>query len=413
MLKEVSNTIFDVFFAIFITNNFVIFVWRVIWDTQDLYLKNNPYFNSIISLLIAYILIFFVKCIQINEISSSFQHKYLATTVPDQSDSDAPKIKAKLKIKFLILVISVANINHWRCLWNYTLHYTNHSLNGIFTLAIIALLMMGSMKRVGCLVSSPFQIGKDSYDAAYGIQPASANHNYYLSLKNELASSLPPNNWQILLSFLIEFIADICTIHSWRSLWYFLDLYLCVDNRHNSALASLAIGVCIYLVVHVINKPLNRYISKSNDQASTKDNLTNRVIKTLLLYTLFGICFVGTVCTWRGVWELQLVYCYPQLVESKLLNQNLLNVFYFSVSILVLWIMGMVASLQSRSSAEDSYFWVEGNFILQSELFENYCQDLKTCFSKNKFKNDFESSDYFISVSLSDTMMKTTTEMIP
>lgn len=182
-LKFVQHLLFDSFFAIAFVNNLDIFVWRIIWDTQDLYLQSNKYFNNIISLLIAYVLIFLVKCLQIQEISRSFQERQDCTVKESRLLSEK-----STRTKIVILVISVANINHWRCLWNFTLEYTDHSEKGIYTLACLAFLAAFGMKRLGAFVSSPFQLGRDCYEAAYGVQPSSANHYYYLSLsKGKLA----------------------------------------------------------------------------------------------------------------------------------------------------------------------------------------------------------------------------------
>lgn len=419
------NLVFDCIISIALVNNLDIFVWRIIWDTQDLYLQSNLYFNSIISLVIAYVLIFLVKCIQINEINSLLKRKYLCD---EKKHQEKNSFFENLKIKLVIILISIANINHWRCLWNFTIEYTNKSEAGTFTLALIAFALAIFMKRLCSFVSSPFQIGTDSYDAAYGIQPSSANHNYYLNLKNNFASDLIPNKWQILLSFLFEFVSDICTIHSWRSFWYYLDLHLYVDDQVKSSWVSLGIGVLIYVIVHLLNRPINNYLSKSNElpnenscfEAATNldasENLIkfndkfspicHKFIKKILLHLLFVICFIGTVCTWRGVWQIQLIYCYPKLIESSVLNQNILNLFYFSLSIVILWKTNLLASLQSRSSCEDEYFMLKGNFILECENLKNlFGIDFATSGDMKKQK-DFDNADY-TSITTEDSSVKT------
>ncbi len=82
--------------------------------------------------------------------------------------------------------------------------------------------------------------------------------------------------------------------------------------------------------------------------------------------------FFGTVCTWRGVWELQLIYCYPKILDSKILNNSMLNAIYMPTFILILWKMDLLASLQSRSSCEDDYFMYKDNFILDSNNLDYY-----------------------------------------
>ena len=185
MFKYLANITFDCVFAFFFVTNLNIFAWRVIWDTQDLYLQSNIYFNSIISLLIAYVLIIISKCIQINEIRSKFENNNNLSN-KNKSRKFLPE---QLKIKLIIFLISIANINHWRCVWNFTLEYTNKSSIGIFSLALVVFAIMFITNRLCSIVSIPFQIGTDDYDAAFKIQPSSANHNYYLSLHDNVSNS--------------------------------------------------------------------------------------------------------------------------------------------------------------------------------------------------------------------------------
>jgi hypothetical protein len=187
--KDVLNILFDIIFSIFV-NNLGIFIWRIIWDTQDLYLKSNIYFNSIVSLIIAYILIIVVKCIQINEINLKFQNNLFLEINKNDNDINNINRWSNFKLKSIILVISFANINHWRCLWNFTIEYTNKSVVGILTIAIISFLTLILLSRLCSLVSLPFQFNHDCYEVAYQIQPASANHNYYLSLNTNISSNV-------------------------------------------------------------------------------------------------------------------------------------------------------------------------------------------------------------------------------
>ncbi len=218
---------------------------------------------------------------------------------------------------------------------------------------------------------------------------------------------LIPSNWQIFLSFLLEFITDICCIHTWRSLWLYQDLHLFVECKKKTALASLIIGLFIYFNVAFLNKKLNDYFSSKCSCVSNKNNsLTNRsnlvnnnnnnnnthsiddyprssstqtahifhhsFLKNILLNLLFLSCFVGTVCIWRGIWEFQLYFCYPNLIESAFWNQNLLNLFYFVSSLSILWYFDLLACLASRSLCEDSYFKIKDHFILLPNHFETF-----------------------------------------
>ena len=179
--QALANFLFDFVFSIFLANNLAIFVWRIIWDTQDLYLKSNVYFNSIISLLIAYSLIIVIKCIQINELNFEF---YRHVTLESQSVNARNDSMQYFRLRLFILLISIANINHCRSLWNFTTEYTNNSVNGVLTIGALSLLILICLKRLCATISSPFQIAQDSYEVAFQIRPTSANHNYYLSLIN-------------------------------------------------------------------------------------------------------------------------------------------------------------------------------------------------------------------------------------
>jgi len=195
--------VFDCLFSILLINNLVIFVWRIIWDTQDLFLKDNVYLSSLISLAISYLLLFIVKYIQISEINSKFnknivkkqkqQLKTLGSCNENQPAENGPKQKKifkKFSLKMLILVFSIANINHWRAVWYFTTECTNNSLNGVLSIGLISILSLWSMKRVCALMSVPFQINKDCYQIAYQIQPTSVHHNYYMSLKNKYSNKV-------------------------------------------------------------------------------------------------------------------------------------------------------------------------------------------------------------------------------
>lgn len=190
IISYLASITFDFIFAFFFVTNLNIFAWRIIWDTQDLYLQTNIYFNSIISLIIAYILIVISKCIQINEIRSKFEEK-ISTSL---KSSKMQVFSHRLKIKLIIFLISMANINHWRCVWNFTLEYTNKSSTGCLSLALIVFAIMFITNRLCSIVSLPFQIGTDDYDAAFKIQPSSANHNYFLSMHEYSATNVSISN---------------------------------------------------------------------------------------------------------------------------------------------------------------------------------------------------------------------------
>ena len=204
---------------------------------------------------------------------------------------------------------------------------------------------------------------------------------------------LTPHKWQILLSFLLEFISDVCSIQCWRSLWNYLDLHLLKEDRKGSAFASLLIGSLVYLLVYILNKNINVYSSQIAAEHTESDTNSinhieslklikiglndettawSKIFRAIFLNLTFLVCFMGTIFIWRGVWELQLIYCYPKFVESDFWNQNILNICYFGGSILIMWKLNILACLASRSSCEDNYFKIKDNFILDHNLFARF-----------------------------------------
>ena len=212
-----------------------------------------------------------------------------------------------------------------------------------------------------------------------------------------------------MIESLIEYFADVFTIQTWRSLWYFLDKYLFPADEKLSAYISLASGLIIYLAFYVFNEKLNTLLfsiskksyklnspkcsnkiyrqmsvnnslfnyhnndylinmSISSDQVECyKFNFTAKVI----LYIAIFWSFVSIVSIWRGLWMLQLVYCYPLLFGSSLLNQNVLNIIYMIVSLAILWRLHLTSTLLSRSNCEDNYYVEKENYFLKKDNFKD------------------------------------------
>jgi hypothetical protein len=118
-----------------------------------------------------------------------------------------------------------------------------------------------------------------------------------------------------------------------------------------------------------------------DESESEKNYLAkNSILKKVCLNLTFFIVFIGTVSIWRGIWTMQLELCYPIIYESVVLNQNLLNLIYFVVSILILWYFDLVSAMLSRSSCEDSYFEIKKNCIVRQNHFKVYFQSKKKVF---------------------------------
>lgn len=134
--------------------------------------------------------------------------------------------------------------------------------------------------------------------------------------------------------------------------------------------------------------------------------IMTRVVKRILLIFMFLVCFVGTICTWRGIWELQYLYCYPNITNSKVLNQNVLNTFYFTLSIFLLWKFELLACLSSRSTCEDDYFRLKDNLILINNNFETFFHVPKKFLNRSEKKiHEFKQSIY-TSISENDSTIK-------
>lgn len=156
---------FDTIFSTVVVTNLVVFVWRIIWDTQDLYLKSNLYLNSVISIALSFSLIFYIKY---KQFVSFKRNDYMG----------------KCEIKLFIILFSFANINHWRGVWNFTLAYTDHSLIGVSLIGAISILGLLFMNRLCVLVSVPFILNKDCMQAAYQVSPNSNRNDNYLKLND-------------------------------------------------------------------------------------------------------------------------------------------------------------------------------------------------------------------------------------
>lgn len=160
---------FDSLFSIFLVLNSVVFIWRIIWDTQDLYLKSNSYLNSIISITISFLLILYIKSSQVKSLSY-------------ETNTKSNSRLNKSKVKLFILVFGFANANQWRGVWNITLLYTQESSIGIFTIGFLSIACLIAMNRLCALVSVPYAINKDNAQLAYQIHPFSNKSNNYLKL---------------------------------------------------------------------------------------------------------------------------------------------------------------------------------------------------------------------------------------
>lgn len=218
--------------------------------------------------------------------------------------------------------------------------------------------------------------------------------------------------WLFMFNFMQEYFADIFTIQAWRSLWFCMDTFVFKNDSILSATISLSIGILIYLVFHIFNKPINklairkessvefiasietlnndkmiykqlknfpsRQTSMQNDcliPSEARENMERKNVtlkNKLFLYLIFILGFISTVNIWRGIWAFQLEFCYPILFPSKLLNTNILNLIYLIISLLILWSINLTSAILSRASCEDDYFTAKKNYILKHNNFKHF-----------------------------------------
>lgn len=69
--------------------------------------------------------------------------------------------------------------------------------------------------------------------------------------------------WLFLLNSMQEYFGDFFTIQSWRSLWFFMDLYVYPQDQTKSALVCVLIGFVSYILIHVFAKFINRFVTSS------------------------------------------------------------------------------------------------------------------------------------------------------
>ena len=176
-------------YSIFIVTNIVIFVWRSIWDLQDLYLIQNKCLNYWISLLASYLIIFIVKVAQrrfyrqFRKIKDTEYYGFISSIDPTaymdinyksantKSNDSNDELINNYELKIYIILFAFANINHWRGIWYLTAFYTEDSNYGILWLALVSFFGLCLIKRVNSLMSTPFQINSDCIEIAFKIQP--------------------------------------------------------------------------------------------------------------------------------------------------------------------------------------------------------------------------------------------------
>lgn len=169
MCRQVLNFSFDLFFSTVIVLNQVVFVWRIIWDTQDNYLQSDVLLNSLVSLLSSFLVLLVIKLVQINYVIGK-----------KKSQISMSKFKA------LTLVFAFANITMWRGFWNFTTFYTQNSNVGICMLGLLSVIGLLAMNRLCALVSLPFFFGKDTLDSMYKIDPENSEQALYKRLNESM-----------------------------------------------------------------------------------------------------------------------------------------------------------------------------------------------------------------------------------
>jgi hypothetical protein len=184
---------FDFLFSTLVILNLVVFVWRIIWDTQDTYLQSSlaeVYLNSVISILVSLVILLLVKIRQMRNARNFSMTDDAENGSTEKRRNGGGKRRRRqeygMKLKAFILVFSFANINLWRGIWNFTFKYTEASTIGIMMIGIISLLALCAMNRVCALVSVPFLFAKDDFDSAYQINPNTNQTNVCLKIEQEL-----------------------------------------------------------------------------------------------------------------------------------------------------------------------------------------------------------------------------------
>ena len=199
-VKYMLTLAFDSLFALIVTW-LVAFVWRIIWDVQDLSLEKWPYTSSLISMLIYFVFILYIKYKQVNSIKHMQQHQHQQQQqqqqhlLPLHNGHKQQKQKQrestwqhKLAVKLFTLAFAFANINHWRGWWYLTTQYTYGSAEGMLSIGALAFLGLLAMKRVCAIISVPYTLNRDSKRLAYQTHPTAFVHtnNAYLSLDEHL-----------------------------------------------------------------------------------------------------------------------------------------------------------------------------------------------------------------------------------
>lgn len=259
--KSALSICFDFLFAILVTNNIVVFIWRVIWSTQDAIINENMYLNSWLSLVVAYIFIGPIKVLQTMSLNRKYERtlseleprstQLLTPLNPNdnsgtnlisvddasnESSSNQANWSESIKLKLFIMAFSFGNINHWRGIWYLTSLYTEDSVAGLLSVGLIALLLLTFMKRLCTLMAVPFHINTDSYEVAYEINPITSKHTFYVNSDLEVlffSSNQSINKFSYqsehrLCSF-VDYGEDKKKIIGYETKIYFLNIFINFD----------------------------------------------------------------------------------------------------------------------------------------------------------------------------------------
>ncbi|XP_025833802.1 uncharacterized protein LOC108739863 [Agrilus planipennis] len=154
--------------------------------------------------------------------------------------------------------------------------------------AVVALVVMRALRNIS---GAPFAIVNDTVDG-------------YFEIISMFRVPMQKTSLYILDTVFSVYIVGTLVVFVWRGAWILIDLFLFPGNFTQSSWASLVIGYGGAVFAYLL-QPFMRWIC---------NRLTGgpRLIASdIFLLT----CFIFTVNTWRGIWNLLNIYFLPDNLE--------------------------------------------------------------------------------------------------
>ncbi|KAK2705658.1 uncharacterized protein LOC136030406 [Artemia franciscana] len=298
----------DGIFALFVVSPLVVGFWRGVWQLLDNYLYPEDKDLSIfISAVIGSVI-----PVAFTVFRETLQKKCLKSKVIFYCVS-----------RVYTSVFAFACVNNWRSLWTFLDVYTGINLTSIISSIIIGMVVLALMRCYRSIGAPPMFIATDS-ERGYFTFPTMFN----VSVESSFAKALLDSMFSVCF-------CGYLVVAVWRGSFHLLDFILFPDAIEKSAWGSIVLGYSCSILMMTAQKPASLFFGEVS-------GLTRLVFFNL--YNLFA--FIGSVNTWRGLWNFYNVYILPE-------NPFLSNMLTASVGFVILTFIGASHSILVRGVLRD------------------------------------------------------------